>query len=544
MDVVTTKNGRVSGYRAQHPHGHVAHFRGVPYAAPPVGALRWAPPIDPVPWTGVRSCTEETPGAMQQFHGDWQRRDGYVPGYYDRTPPMSEDCLYLNVATPDVTATAALPVYVWFHGGGLTNGFANEAPTDPTALAARGIVVVSVAHRVNAFGYLALPQLRAEQGTSGNYGLRDLLKAMEWIDDNIRAFGGDPTNITVGGISGGTQKACAIVAHPASVGRVRHVITMSGLKWKQPLADQSWAEEHGRSMLRRLGIDPDASLDTLRALDADVFLESIPRDALPDYMVRDELLPSDDLAAGIDRYGLDVDWLDGLALGEADVFARSTTAPTVPLGGAREPFRDTQHFDEHFAALLGDLAPAGGLAAHLDVSDDDAWSTARRLATSGLAGSERTNVSRNLMLDRLFGQHVADGGSGRVFTYLWSHRPPTAPHDIGTPRDPASGLNWHGGDLWYQFGTTTADIAPERAWTETDREVAHVLSSYVLNFVRTGDPNGPGLPEWPRSDDDLGWIDIGDRVVAHRGLDDRADPLIRAFVEREYAFRPVADATT
>lgn len=535
VDIVTTTGGRVSGRRAEAPHDAVMHFRGIPYAAPPVGPLRWAPPADPDPWEDVRACVTDTPGAIQQFHGDWQRRDGYVPGYYDQTPPMSEDCLYLNIATPAERPDEGLPVYVWFHGGGLTNGFANEAPTDPTYLASQGVVVVSVAHRVNTFGYLALPQLRAEQGTSGNYGLLDLVKAMDWVYENIAAFGGDPTNIGVGGISGGTQKACAIVATPQSVGHVTRVINMSGLKWKQPLFDQGWAEQHGRTMLELLGLDPDASLDELRAVDASVFLQPIPRDALPDYMVRDELLPYDDLAAGMARYGMDVDYMNGLAFGEADVLARSGSAPAVPVPGADRPFTSTEQFEAHFRALLGDLWPEAGLAAVTGATDDTAWIIARELASRGLTGDERTNVSRNLMLNRLFGDAVtASDGSGRVFNYLWSHRPPTAPYDIGSPRDPALGLNWHGGDIWYQFGTTTTDIAPERAWTDEDREIARVLSSYVVNFLRSGDPNGPGLPVWTSTDVDHAWIDIADRVIEHRGFDDTVDPLIRAFVEREY----------
>lgn len=542
LDVVTTTGGRIRGHRAAAPHERVTRFRGIPYAAPPVGPLRWTPPARPEPWQGVRDCVSDGPGALQQFHGDWQRRDGYVPGYYDRTPPMSEDCLYLSVATPAEGAGEDLPVYVWFHGGGLTNGFANEAPTDPSYLADQGIVVVSVAHRVNTFGYLTLPQLRDEQGTSGNYGLLDLLAAMEWVYANIAEFGGDPTNTTVGGISGGTQKACAIVATPHGVGHVRHVINQSGLKWKQPLFEQGWAEEHGQRMLELLGIDPQASLDELRRVDADAFLRSVPRDALPDYMVTDDVLPFDDLAGGIARYGLDVDYLNGMAFGEADVFATASSAPGVPVAGADSPFRNTGEFDAHFGALLGDLGPAGGLAAPLGVTDDDAWHTARVLASRGLTGDERTNVSRNLMLNRLFGGYVRrSGGTGRVFDYLWSHRPPTAPHDRGTPRDPALGLNWHGGDLWYQFGTTTAEIAPERPWTDLDRALTAAVTGYVVSFIRTGDPNTAGLPRWPESADDRGWLDIGDTITAHTGDQDDLDPLIRRFVEREYRLDTSAD---
>ena len=527
-DEVTTAQGRVSGFRANGPFEGVRLYNGIPYAAPPVGELRWAPPVDPAGWDGVRDCRALAPGALQQFHNDWFTHEGYVPGYRGQTPPMSEDCLYLNVATPATGEDPKLPVYVWFHGGGLTNGFAREAPTDPVLLASKGLVVVSVAQRINAFGYLALPQLRAERGTSGNYGFMDQLKAMEWIYANIAAFGGDPANITVGGQSGGAQKAGVLVAEPHSVGHIRGVVSVSGLKWMQPLVTQTWAEEHGRQLLTALGVSADAPLEELRALDAEIFLSPMKRDLLPDYMVTDDLLPFENLREGIDRYGLDVDFLNGMAQGETDVFARSASNPDFVPPVPAAPFTTVEQFEGHFRSLLGELAESTDLASAMGVTDENAWESARVLASRGLAGSERTNISRNLMLNRVFGRYLEGaGGQGSVFNYLWSRRIPVSPHDLGTSRDPANGLSWHGADTWYLFGTLQPEVSRDRPWTADDAALAETMTSYVANFVATGDPNGPGLPEWPRANDDFGYIDIGDDIVAHDGCTSAVDILTR-----------------
>lgn len=535
IDIVQTSLGRVSGERCEERSIGLSVFRGIPYAAAPVGDRRWAPPADAARWTGVRECNGIAPGALQHIYSDWFLREGYVPGHYGQVPPMSEDCLYLNIATPARSANDKLPVYVWFHGGGLTSGFAAEASTDPSILASKGIVVVSVAQRLNVFGYLALPQLRQEQGKSGNYGFLDQLKAMEWIYSNIAEFGGDPANVTVGGQSGGAQKAAAIAAVPQSRNHVRRVVSVSGLKWMQPLVPQSVQEERGLALLQRLGIDPDISLADLRKLDASVFMQPVDRALLPDDMVSDDVLPYKNLREGIQLHGLDMDWMSGLVLGEADPFARSSGNPDFTPPAQPAPFESVDAFDSHFAALLGDLAPPGGVSSLIAVEDDTAWDVARSISCHGLVGSERTNISRNLMLNRLFGQYLkAEGGSGRAYNYLWSHQVPASPTDRGTSRVPAHGLGWHGSDTWYMFGTLQPDVSRGRPWGETDHALAEIMTSYVANFVATGNPNGPGLPSWPSANDDLGYINVGSEVEPKSGCISELDRLTRLFVRREY----------
>ena len=164
--------------------------------------------------------------------------------YYEPLPTFSEDCLYLNIATPAVTGDENLPVYVWYHGGGLNHGFSYEVECDPEALAAKGVVVVEVGTRLGVFGYMVLPQLSEASGygASGNYGLMDSIKAVEWIKQNISAFGGNPDNITIGGQSGGTSKTAAFFASDIGVGLANNVIWESGMKYNMNFTDQATME--------------------------------------------------------------------------------------------------------------------------------------------------------------------------------------------------------------------------------------------------------------------------------------------------------------
>lgn len=532
LEIVNTMHGQVAGV----PQDGVIFYKGVPYAAPPVGELRWRPPVDPEPWEGVRVCDTYAPAAIQQFHSDWFTREGFYPGHYDEVPPMSEDCLYLNVATAAETADERRPVYIWFHGGGLTNGNSAEVTFDPRGLAQKGIVVVSVGQRLGVLGYLALPQLTAERGTSGNYGLMDELQALDWVTANIEAFGGDPENITVGGQSGGAQKIAAMVASPHSGDRIRRVVSQSGLNWLRTFSEPDQAEAQGRAFLAAVGVDPDAGVDELRALDPSVLNRAVPRDVIPQTMVHDgDLLPFSSVRDPFVDSVRNVDFLSGTTLGEAN-----TSSPSLHADPSDElpPVTDVASLHAHFRELLGDLYDLGGFADLPDVvgaTDESAPAVARWLGTAGLAGGRNTNISRSLMVDRTLGAWLrATGTGGTAYSYVWSHRVPTRPEDLGTERDPTIPGAWHASDLFYAFRSLELDAWPGRPWTPADHELADTVSSYFANFMRTGDPNGPGLPEWPSSNDDHGWVEIGHRVEAHTGVAGPLDRLVAAFVAREY----------
>lgn len=192
LDIINTKYGQVRGVVEE----DVLVFKGVPYAAPPVGELRWKAPQDPASWEGVRECDTYGPRPVQPPQGGLFFEPWGSDFYYMGFTAYSEDCLYLNIATDAESADEKRPVFMWFHGGGLSSGYSYEIEFNPTVLAKKGVVVVTVGQRLNVFGYLSLPQLSAEQGgISGNYGLMDEVKALDWVRENIAAFGGDPDNI-------------------------------------------------------------------------------------------------------------------------------------------------------------------------------------------------------------------------------------------------------------------------------------------------------------------------------------------------------------
>ncbi len=257
-DPVMTDAGPVAGTVIGEPDSTVRIYRGIPYAAPPVGALRWRPPQPVTPWKTIREATAWSRMAPQTFPSS---------PVYESIPEsgMDEDCLYLNVVTPAKRSDARLPVMVWFHGGGLTSGWGNSESTSSAPLPQQGVVVVSVNHRLGALGYLAHPALTAEseQHASGNYGSLDTLAALQWVQRNIAAFGGDPGRVTIFGVSGGGQKVLWLMASPLAKGLFHRAIVMSGGIGGTPLAD---AEKAGQSLAKALGAGEGAeAIAALRA---------------------------------------------------------------------------------------------------------------------------------------------------------------------------------------------------------------------------------------------------------------------------------------
>ena len=206
----------------------VRAYKGVPYAAPPVGALRWRPPQPLLPWTGARSTAAFGPNSLQGIV--WADIDPSIPG-------VSEDCLYLNVWTPAAPGGGERwPTMVWIHGGGFVAGSGAEPRYDGARLAARGILVVTLNHRLNALGFLAHPELTAESGlgASGNYGMLDLVAALKWVRSNIAAFGGDPDRVTIAGESAGSEAVSTLMASPLAKGLFARAIGESGAMFATP----------------------------------------------------------------------------------------------------------------------------------------------------------------------------------------------------------------------------------------------------------------------------------------------------------------------
>jgi len=225
---VKTKYGEVQGVVSE---GGYALFKGIPYAAPPVGELRWKKPEPPIPWEGVRICDEFGPACLQEAAhlkpGSFYGKEFFSGSDYP--PKMSEDCLFLNIWTPARSADDKLPVKMWIHGGGVQNGYSFEKEFDGDEIARRGVILVTIGYRVNIFGFFAHPELTSESGhnASGNYGILDQIQALKWLRENIAAFGGDPDNITIFGQSGGGRSVQAICCSPRSKGLMKHAIVQS-----------------------------------------------------------------------------------------------------------------------------------------------------------------------------------------------------------------------------------------------------------------------------------------------------------------------------
>lgn len=270
---VMTKSGPIAGEVVDEEGTPVHVFRGVPYAAPPVGDLRWKPPEPVEPWTEVRSAT------------DWGDRSPQASSRLVDNGEISEDCLNLNVLTPSLEESSALPVMVFFHGGGLTIGTANSPTYSHTALpAAENVVVVTVNQRLGPMGYLAHPALAAESehDASGNYGVLDQIAALEWVKDNASVFGGDPDNVTIFGESGGGTKVLSCLGSPLCEGLFHRAIVQSGSRSASEgaVTARETAEERGVMLAKKLGIDEDDPdiLEKLRAFSWEEILEASQAD--------------------------------------------------------------------------------------------------------------------------------------------------------------------------------------------------------------------------------------------------------------------------
>ena len=516
--ILSTKFGQVQGIMDE----DVLRFKSVPYAAPPVGELRWCPPVDPAPWDGVLDCTQSPCRAMQNLQGG----DGFEPwltDFYGETgfPERSEDCLYLDIATTAEPGEKR-PVYMWFHGGGLANGHISEMEFNPTVLAKKGIVVVLVAQRLNIFGYLALPQLSAEQnGLSGNYGLMDEVKALDWVRENITAFGGDPDQITIGGQSGGCWKAGALAACPAARGKIRRVINQSSLCWNQKFAPLAVGEQLWGDYLEEIGLDRNISMEELRKVDPEVFYKEGLR--APATMFCDgKLVPNEDMTVSFAEYAGDLDYLAGGNFGEC-VMTRE-----FGLGG---PITKTAaEFYQDARAFLGDeLYEKYDFENLFPVEDEKANRLSRHLAVEGLTlnGGEIKN--------RYFGAYRAKKWpEAKTFTYIFSRVTPHDPADTNPVRDPEKLLAWHSSELYYTFYSLRPGKPAIRPWTEYDFQLADQMSSYWANFIKTGNPNGEGLPYWPESGENWGYVELGDEITAYEGTDSEKDQLLLDYLKENF----------
>jgi para-nitrobenzyl esterase len=442
----------------------VRGFKGIPYAAPPVGALRWRPPRRVEPWSGVRPTDAFGANSMQ----------GVVFDDIDpRLHGISEDCLYLNVWTPSLDSPEPLPVMVWIHGGGFVVGSGSEPRYDGANLAAKGIVVVTLNHRLNALGFLAHPELTGESpdGASGNYGMLDLVAALRWVSRNIRAFGGDPNQVTIAGESAGSMAVSALMASPMARGLFARAIGESGALFPSPgrsAISLGEAERAGVKFTRELGA---ASLIELRAMSAEAILAASPgADVRPFRPIVDGyFLPRPPAEIFADGAQNDVPLLAGWNKDEGFNFS------LLKRGGEKS-------YAELARAIFGERTDAA-LALYPCGAPETDKASARAL------GGDL------VIIHGTWAWIEAQKKTGRseIYRYRFDRAPLTPEGWFGATPSAEAGA-FHAGELLYVFDNLHAF-----AWkiTETDHAIAAMTSAYWVNFVRKGDPNGPGLPAWP-----------------------------------------------
>jgi len=438
-------------------------FLGVPYARAPVGPLRWRAPQPVVPWNGVRAATAFGPSCPQLWP---QPAFGPYTREYLDTPAPDEDCLYLNVWAP-AKRHGTRPVFVWIHGGGFGGGSGAIEIYDGSVLAAQGIVVVTINYRLGPFGFLAHPELAREAPGSGagNQGLQDVIAALEWVRNNVRAFGGDPGRITIGGQSAGAIAVNDLIVAPAARGLFAAAIAQSGSAFGVPAIPLAEAERNGEMLAETLG---ERSLAALRTLPA-----SRIQSAVLGYLEADR--------PGARRISFGP-VLDGAVLPVDPIRGKSQVVSNVPLltGYTADEFTAPEAttpaaFEQQLRKRYGRHA-ARLLALYPHATDAEATAAARTLARDAYMAAfffwanERTTDS---------GEHI--------YAYLYEH-----PAPVSTP--PGWGT-FHSSEIPYVFGVLNRQHRP---FTTADERIARQLQTYWLNFIRTGDPNGRGLARWPR----------------------------------------------
>jgi len=449
--IVRTTDGALRGLLLA---GGVRTFRGIPFAAPPVRDLRWKPPEPPARWHGVRAADRFANQCMQaRVFADMMFRNAGV----------GEDCLYLNIWTPAaVRANAGLPVLVYFYGGGFRAGDGSEFRYDGASLAMRGIVAVTINYRLGILGVFSHPELTAESPVhaSGNYGLMDQTAALRWVRANIRAFGGDPRQVTIAGQSAGSMSVSAQMASPLARGLFARAIGESGAAFSLSgtIATRAQSDQNGAKFAEAVGAP---TLAALRALSATELLEMSGRPGLPRFSVNVDgyflpQSPSEIYAAGHQaRVPLLAGWNT-----EESSWRSLTPQPPTP--------------DSARAVLMRVFGErASDAAAYYPASDvDEATQSLTDLATDRMA------YPTWKWLDT----HSATSGQP-VYHYLYAR-----------PRPGARGAV-HSAEIEYALGNLRTNSA--YAWTADDEKVSEMMESYFEQFIKTGDPNRRGLPTWP-----------------------------------------------
>ena len=484
-------------------------FKGVPFAAPPVGNLRWKAPQPVQKWEGVRKATEYGPNPMQEaLFGDMNFG----------TKVNSEDCLYLNIWTPAKTMKEHLPVLIYFNGGGLMAGSGSEPRYAGDAMARKGIISITANYREGIFGFFAHPQLSKETSYkgSGNYGFMDQVAAIQWVKDNIEAFGGDPNRITIVGESAGSMSVSALMASPLCQGLFAQAMGSSGsvMGFNKVLTLKE-AEQKGVELAKQIG---KKNIKDLRALPAEELMKLAAVKAVPTYNI------------------------DGYFLTEqpTETFAKGNqTKVSLLVGGNNQEMSP-------WALLAGKQPTVENLKAGAKAMFGDNVDEAFRLyginSDKDVLEQPGINLASDLFLDystwKWGNMHKLTSGQP-VYRYRYCHpRPAMAikgkvaglaggvvDAKEGQPQMPQDKGAVHSADIEYAMGTLPTNRVYD--WQPEDYMVSDIFSQYYVNFVKTGNPNGLGLVEWPTTNGKavapVLQIDVNTTVKADEQMEKRYD---------------------
>ncbi|MFH0841196.1 MAG: carboxylesterase family protein [Bacteroidota bacterium] len=450
---VPTEAGLISG--KTNTDETVNIFMGVPFAAPPVGDLRWKAPQPPLKWDGVRECVTPPPSAMQAPPNPFMM---WTKEFMAPLEPLSEDCLYLNIWTPAKSTGEKLPVMVWIHGGAFTGGSGTVPLYDGEEICKKGIVYVSINYRLGVFGFLAHPELTAESPlkTSGNYGILDQIESLKWISRNIEAFGGDPGNVTIAGQSAGSFSVNALVISPLAKGLFHRAIGQSGGMFGGGpglVNDLKASESAGVKYAEQLKA---ASINELRLKSAEELMKVRAQGGI----VIDNIVMPD--ASGIFASG------------------KQNDVPLIAGWNADDGFsmaseQNVETFRKEAEKRYGEYAP-DYLKAFPAANDEDVKKYQKITSVLSFGWQNYNWVKMQ-----------STTGKGKAYLYYFTHVPP------GEPNYGA----FHSAEFGYALKTLRLWDKP---FTQVDWDLTEKMSSYWVNFAKTGDPNGEGLPEWPAFD--------------------------------------------
>lgn len=471
--VVSLKTGKVSGTRSSDQQ--IISFKGIPFAAPPVGPLRWKAPQPVSPWQGIKDCSRFSASPMQPKPAPFSM---WTSEFLIPEEPISEDCLYLNVWTSSATKNKKKPVLVWIYGGGFSSGGSACPIYDGEALARKDIVVVSINYRVGIFGFFAHPELKEDGEKSGNFGLLDQIAALQWIKENIQSFGGDPKQVTIAGQSAGAMSVNALVASPMAAGLFNKAIAQSGANFTGTNPTKAIAEQEAQQTTKSLGA---GSLQDLRKMDAETVLKKGAGMRRP--YVDDHVLP-DQIAA---------------------IFRASRQNKVALLHGWNEDEGLVFGGLKNATDFVNDLRKTYGRNADFLIG-------AYRAANDTEVAQAQLDMAR----DQVFG----------LQGYLWLKEQDRQQLPVYCYRFtrivPAEGeykkfKAFHTGEVPYAFNNLRF---VKRPWMASDHQLADMMSGYWANFVKSGNPNGKGLPEWPIFDSNSKKMMVLDETVNSKKMPD------------------------